>query len=206
MTNVRLLPGLPGSPTLPRSARAPVLIALMLMVPASIALAQTNSDAANKGTVERCSGPEHHEFDFWLGEWEVRSADGDFLGHNEIRRVAGGCGLLESWRGVSGVEGMSINAYDGDRGTWTQRWVGAGATLWLAGGLEGSQMVLAGTAPRTTPGGAVLDRITWTPLPDGRVRQVWEVSTNEGESWQTLFVGFYSAAGERRPTAPGAAR
>lgn len=149
---------------------------------------------------DRCAGAEYNQFDFWLGSWDVHNADGEPVGHNEIRRVARGCALLESWRGAGGGEGMSINAYDADRERWTQRWVGAGVTLWLEGELAGGRMVLASPAPRTTPRGPVLDRITWTPMPDGRVRQVWEVSADEGANWQQLFEGLYTRAGDGRPT------
>lgn len=151
--------------------------------------------SAQEVASERCRAPEHRQFDFWLGRWEVRNADGDVVGHNEIRRIAGGCGLLESWRGTGGGVGTSVNAYDADLGRWTQRWVGAGATLWLEGALEegpeGRRMVLQGTRPRSTPRGQVLDRITWTPLSDGRVRQVWETSSDGGETWGEIFVGLY---------------
>lgn len=147
------------------------------------------------GTSERCRAPEFRHFDFWLGRWEVRNPDGDVVGRNEIRRIAGGCGLLERWRGVDGGEGTSVNTYDTDLGRWTQRWVGGGATLWLEGGLEegpeGRRMVLAGPEPRSTPRGRTLDRITWTPLPDGRVRQLWEMSSDGGETWEEAFVGLY---------------
>lgn len=141
-----------------------------------------------------CAGSESTQFDFWVGSWEVRNANGDLVGHNEIERVAGGCALLERWRGANGGDGVSINAFDADRGQWTQRWVGSGAILWLEGGLENGAMVLAGTSPRTTRRGEVLDRITWTPLPDGRVRQVWEISPDGGENWRQAFDGYYSAA------------
>lgn len=190
------------------SGKRPMLAVLALLMLGSGVPASPNSGAAeDRETAERCRGPEHREFDFWLGTWEVRGVEGGLLGHNEIRRVGGGCGLLEDWRGIGGVRGASINTYDSDRGKWTQRWVGPGATLWLEGGLTDGEMVLAGRAPRSTPDGDVLDRITWTPLPDGRVRQVWDISTDGGENWRESFVGFYSAARESgSPIAFGAVR
>jgi hypothetical protein len=147
---------------------------------------------------ESCSAAEHRQFDFWLGDWDVRNAAGELLGHNEIRRVAGGCALLESWRGARGNDGISINAYDGNE--WTQRWAGAGAMLWLKGGLDAhGHMVLTATAPRNTLRGAVIDRITWSPLDDGRIRQAWDVSADEGVTWQQIFEGFYSARESQDP-------
>ncbi|MEX0900304.1 MAG: hypothetical protein WD081_06395 [Gammaproteobacteria bacterium] len=140
----------------------------------------------------RCAAPEYRAFDFWLGDWTVRTADGTVAGRNEIQAMAGGCGLLEHWRGVRGGEGMSLNAFDPVLGRWTQRWVGAGVVLWLEGGLVDGAMVMVGPTPRQTPQGAFLDRITWTPLDDGRVRQFWEVSSDGGATWQPYFDGYYS--------------
>lgn len=168
----------------------------------------TQEEAARQAP--RCAAPEYRAFDFWVGSWEARNPDDEVVGRNEIRRFAGGCGLLESWSGAEGGTGMSINTYDADLGRWTQRWVGAGATLWLEGGLEegpdGGRMVLTGTRPRSTPRGPVLDRIAWRPLPDGRVRQVWETSSDGGESWDEVFVGLYSRteSGEREDPPNGA--
>jgi hypothetical protein len=36
-----------------------------------------------------------------------------------------------------------------------------------------------------------LIRGTWTPMPDGRVRQLLEQSRDEGESWYVWFDGVY---------------
>lgn len=148
-------------------------------------------DSAGQEIAPRCTDTVHRQFDFWIGAWTVRNPDGTIIGHNEVTRIARGCGLLENWRGAGGGAGVSVNTYDTARGVWTQRWVGDGSTLWLEGGLQGDAMVLEGTAPRDTPRGAVLDRITWTPLPDGRVSQVWELSTDGGTTWTPSFHGIY---------------
>jgi hypothetical protein len=52
-------------------------------------------------------------------------------------------------------------------------------------------MVLTGTDKRNSPKGAVLDRITWTPLPDGRVLQQWDISPDGGTIWLVAFKGYY---------------
>ena len=141
----------------------------------------------------RCDDAEFRAFDFWIGAWTVRDGAGQVLGYNAIKPVASGCGLLEQWRSTgSGVEAFSINAYDPTLARWTQRWVGPSTTLWLEGAIRDGAMVLTGTRPRTLQSGATaLDRITWTPLPDGRVHQLWEMSLDGGE-WQPYFDGYYS--------------
>jgi hypothetical protein len=40
-----------------------------------------------------------------------------------------------------------------------------------------------------------LDRTTLTPMPDGRVHQVIEISRNAGKTWETVFDAEY----RRRP-------
>lgn len=41
-------------------------------------------------------------------------------------------------------------------------------------------------------GRKVLDRITWTPQEDGRVRQHWQMTNDGGKTWQVLFDGYYT--------------
>ena len=41
-----------------------------------------------------------------------------------------------------------------------------------------------------------LQRMTWSMLPDGRLRQFWEISSKDGKVWETLF----DALGERVDT------
>lgn len=136
-----------------------------------------------------CSEDVHAAFDFWIGAWEVRLADGTLAGHNDIQKRAGGCTLVERWRGVSGSRGRSINYFDPLDGRWHQHWVdNSGLILRLAGGPQDSGVRLQGTG--RDPGR--LHRITWAPLDDGRVRQHWEVSEDGGEGWTEVFDGFYS--------------
>lgn len=149
-----------------------------------------------------CSTSEHREFDFWLGDWEVRSREGQVLGRNSITRIAA-CGLLESWRGAGGGEGVSVNAYDPARGKWTQRWVGAGgAVLWLEGGLIDGAMVLTGTMMRMTARGGVIDRLSWTPMPDGRIVQAWDTRADDTGPWTRIFEGHYHRLAEQQGGAP----
>lgn len=139
--------------------------------------------------IEACSGSEHRQFDFWLGNWEVSDATGKVAGTNKIARVANGCGLSEYWRGAGGRNGTSLNWYAPASRQWHQVWVGLGLYLHLTGGLQGDRMVLAGE--RVTPEGMVIDRISWMPLELDRVRQLWEVSRDRGQNWQVVFDGTY---------------
>lgn len=84
------------------------------------------------------------------------------------------------------MTGTSFNLYDAATKRWHQTWVdSAGSLLQLDGNLQDGRMVLA-SAPA-----AQVNRITWTPLPDGRVRQLWEASADSGATWKTVFDGYY---------------
>ncbi len=135
---------------------------------------------------------EAHQFDFWVGEWEVTDPQGRVVGHNSITRLFGGRALAESWSGAGGVEGASLSAWDAARGRWHQTWTDStGSTLLLDGGLTDGAMVLEGDAPDDEdPSRPQRHRITWTPL-DGEVRQLWEVSDDEGSTWAVVFDGRY---------------
>lgn len=137
-----------------------------------------------------CQADALREFDFWLGEWRVTNAAGQEVGRNHITQVSDGCALLEEWTAAGGGTGTSLNTYDPATGHWNQYWVGGGGTrLHLEGGLDGESMSMSGR--RMTNNGEIIDRITWTPLPDGRVEQRWDQSSDGGETWTTGFQGFY---------------
>ncbi len=139
-----------------------------------------------------CQSDEHRQFDFWIGDWEVKTGDDKVAGTNRIEKILNGCVLMENWEGTGGSTGKSFNMYFARDETWRQTWVdGNGGRLDLSGGLDGADMVLSGEMPGRN-GATALHEIRWSPLEDGRVRQHWRVSTDGGETWQDAFVGFYS--------------
>ena len=46
----------------------------------------------------------------------------------------------------------------------------------------------------------VIDRITWTPMQDGRVRQHWQASSDDGETWAYVYDG--STQRDEHPSEP----
>jgi hypothetical protein len=141
-----------------------------------------------------CESAERRAFDFWVGDWVVHRPDGQLAGHNRITRIEGGCALREEWRSANGsYTGSSYNAFNPATDKWHQTWVdNQGGVLQLSGGLDGEDMVLTSAGQDNPDQDAKLDRIRWTPLPDGRVRQLWEKSDNGGADWRTVFDGYYS--------------
>lgn len=146
-----------------------------------------------------------HEFDFWIGAWEViDQATGELAGHNVIEAHAGGLVLVESYSTPRGFAGLSLNAWDAAAGRWHQCWMdSSGTVLDLYGGIVGEAMVMTGETPKGS--GVQLERITWTPSPNGTVRQHWEQSPDGGATWTTVFDGLYRKQpdAERDPSGRG---
>jgi len=139
-----------------------------------------------------CSGPEHRQFDFWVGDWEVTQPDGTVAGANRIEVILGGCVLQESWRSANGKSvGHSFNLYSRD-GKWHQTWVdNGGLLLELVGGLEDGRMVMS--QERTGPDSQkALHEISWTKLETGQVKQHWRITTDDRQTWKDVFVGIYT--------------
>lgn len=143
-----------------------------------------------------CADPRTHHFDFWIGSWEVVNANGTVAGRNRIEPILDGCVLQETWSGTSGSAGTSLNFFDVERGKWRQFWVWReGTTLELEGGLVNGAMVMEGDS--LEDGKPLRNRITWTDKPGATVRQLWEISGDNGKTWKAIFDGTYSPAKPR---------
>jgi hypothetical protein len=145
-----------------------------------------------------CADGPFREFDFWVGEWDVRDAEGKTAGVNRIASEENGCVLVERWNSAAGGHGQSYNYYDPAAGKWKQLWVGLGILLHMEGGLVDGSMRLEGPLQYLKEGRRTTLRGTWSTLPDGRVRQHFEESEDAGKSWTTWFDGYYT-----RRKAPG---
>jgi hypothetical protein len=153
-----------------------------------------------------CDRSEHRQFDYWVGEWDVRPAGQPDtaptpLG-NVIRLEDGGCVVTEHWT-TPRMTGRSVNIYDRTRGQWHQTWVDSTGGLheyWGAVNAEGD-LVLHGSTPVAAAGNArQAVRLTFFNLgPDrktpDRVRQFSEVLGADGR-WTTSYDLIYT---RRRP-------
>lgn len=133
-----------------------------------------------------------HRFDFWIGEWDVSTPDGKPQGHSVVQSISGGCALLENWSDLSGRTGKSINAYNPARKMWQQFWAGEGGAVTEYRDSEwvGDTLVYRGTVygPK---GGAATERLSFSRLPDGSVRQFSQISTDDGRTWKVSYDYIY---------------
>lgn len=142
-----------------------------------------------------CCSDNHRAFDFWVGEWNVYDQSGTtLLGTSHISLQNDGCILQEEWTSAQGnYSGRSLNSVDNNTGTWRQHWVDSqGNILQLSGGLENGVMVMTHVIPEQDTIPETINHLSWTPLEDGRVHQVWKTSTDNGETWISLFDGYYA--------------
>ncbi|HEX9641325.1 MAG TPA: hypothetical protein VGB13_08425 [Candidatus Krumholzibacteria bacterium] len=133
----------------------------------------------------------YHQFDFWLGEWEVFSADGKKQGENSITAAESECMLLEQWTSSQGGTGQSYNFLDPHSGEWNQVWISKGSIIRISGGLEGEAMTLVGEIVYYASGQRARFRGRWTPKEDGTVEQFFEQYDSEKAAWNTWFLGIY---------------
>lgn len=159
-------------------------------------LRTTAAQAANWGGWARffgapaanpCSAPEHRGLDFWIGRFTLADVTQGPAGFNTIGTAVRGCVITEDFIGTDGIRGRSLSAYDRRTGRWLHTFISELSTNFrLNGGLEGEAMVMRGERLFPLPGGQlfpVVERISWTPLSEGRVRQVIELSVDGGATF-----------------------
>lgn len=174
------------------------IIITALVLSTANAFAQQSDDQADASSPPVPSFPceddkRFAEFDFWVGEWDVYDASGAYQGSNVISREQRGCVLIENWSGAGGSTGTSINYFDTRSDEWVQFWLAAGGYyIDIRGGMTDDGMRLRGIIHTVSNTATTPFRGLWTALPDGRVRQFFEISNDGGDNWTTWFDGYYS--------------
>lgn len=139
------------------------------------------------GEQKPCSGPEHRQFDFWVGDWDTFETNdaNAVVARTRVDVILGTCVLREVYEGADGLSGESFSIYDPERKLWSHTWVtNRGQLVVLEGRREGDRMVLSGS--ELTAGGRKHLRAVWQPA-EGGVREIAEISTDQGRSWAPLF-------------------
>ena len=170
-----------------------VTFSVCLWLPVTAQTQQSNTAATPAPKGPPCSSsPEYRQFDFWVGEWDVLvNGTTQQAGTNDVQLILGKCVLLENWTGARGGTGKSFNIYNAARGQWQQTWVdNGGNVLELYGSFKDGAMRLEGEKPGPN-GSKIINRISFFPMEGGRVRQLWESSTDNGKTWTVAFDGLY---------------
>ncbi|MCH4824416.1 hypothetical protein ML462_14680 [Gramella lutea] len=159
-----------------------LLLFFLLIIP-SLSFSQS-SDCA-------CCTPDHSQFDFWVGDWEVFDKDGKKIGENLIVKLEDNCIVNENWTSENGGSGKSYNYYDPSTETWNQLWISnTGNILKLKGIASENKMTLKSEITQGTKG-KYYNQITWTENKDGSVNQLWEIYDQKGNLLNNVFEGIY---------------
>lgn len=131
--------------------------------------------------------PLHRQFDFWVGEWDVYTPQGQKAGMSSIQNILGGCVIFENWTGQRGYTGKSFNFVDPGTGKWRQTWVDAvGGKIEFTGELEGKNMVFW-SQEKDKDGKLHKRRLTFFNVSADTVRQYSEQTYDEGKNWNVEY-------------------
>ena len=129
------------------------------------------------------------QFDFWLGEWDVRWSE-DGSGSNRVERILDGKVIQESFASTD-LHGISVSSYDHERKLWCQTWVdNSGSYLDFTGQFEDGKMILNRDA--IVKGKACKQRMVWHDIEENRFEWDWERSDDNGRTWRTLWEIHYT--------------
>jgi len=178
----------------------PVLVVALAAALPALALAQLQAPldrrpASPPPRSAACVDPEHRQFDFWVGRWSVSpTGQRKVVATSLIEGLYGGCAIRETWMPAGQPGGGSLSSYVPAERAWRQTWVdSSGARAEFKGGWDGQAMLLTGPWP-LPDGRARLVRMTYTPGPDGTVRQAGEASFDDGRTWRPTFDFTYRKA------------
>jgi hypothetical protein len=153
--------------------------------------AATALEAAPVLVAPACDTAQHHQFDFWIGDWQVFDAATDKLvAFDRVEKHSEGCIVQQNMNFVTDMyrrpgakyrlAGMSINRYDGE--AWLELWAD---NQWGAIAMRGSLDEHGAMVFKTIVPSRNRDlKIVWEKRPDGSVRILQYVSPARSGKWQ----------------------
>ncbi|HEX7288510.1 MAG TPA: hypothetical protein VF532_20165 [Candidatus Angelobacter sp.] len=147
--------------------------------------------AALKKNAAPCdTSQESAQFNFWLGEWDVQTPQGQHAGNSSIQKILGSCVVLENWSG-GGLDGKSFNIYNRSLKKWQQYWVDTSGRVTVYTGelVDGEMHYLAEAG--TQNGMQISRKMTFSKLGSDKVRQLGEMSTDGGKTWTVAYDLIY---------------
>ena len=132
------------------------------------------------------SQSQHRQFDYWIGEWNVKMQNAK-VAESSIQRIIGGCVIYENYSQADGFTGKSFNFYDSSLKKWRQTWVDSGGNVSeFVGEFKDGSLHYEGESHRSD-GSRVLRKMIFYNLGPDRVRQYSERSTDGGKTWSVAY-------------------
>lgn len=141
-----------------------------------------------------CSNPVYRQFDFWIGDWEAFGTNGKKAGDSKISAILDSCIILEEWTSAGVVNGLryagkSFNTYNAGTGQWQQTWVdnAAASTEYLMGKFETDKIIFETGSFKFSKDTTAIRKLTFFNLGKHKVRQLGEVTKDNGQAWITEY-------------------
>jgi hypothetical protein len=142
-------------------------------------------------TPSTCDTPQHHQLDFWVGDWQVFDADSNRLvAFDRVQKHSEGCIIQQNLTFLTdmyrrpGVKyrlaGTSINRFDGQR--WVQMWADNQWGSILMYGSEGADGSMVFTTVTPSRNRDVKD--VWEKRSDGSLRNLHYVAPAGSGQWK----------------------
>lgn len=131
------------------------------------------------------------QFDFWMGEWEVKNTTGQLAGRSSIQLILGDCIIFENWTSAppNDYSGKSFNLYNSVTGKWQQTWVDdKGALIEFFDGEYSEGKMVFFTKPNQNN---TVRRLTFFNVDSNQVRQFSELSNDDKKTWTTEYDFLY---------------
>ncbi len=139
-----------------------------------------------------CSLEESHQFDFWVGTWDLTWKDGG-VGINEVTSEYNGCVIRENFiDSTSPFRGMSVSVYNPKQKVWQQTWAdNGGSYLDFVGGFE-EEGTMRLSREAVVKGKTMQQRMTFYNIEPDSLDWDWELSADGGETWRLSWRIHYT--------------
>jgi hypothetical protein len=172
-------------------ACAAILLTATGLLSATAASVPAAPAAQTQPAAGACDTPQHHQFDFWVGDWQVFEAKSNQLvGYDRVEKHSHGCIVQQNLTMVTDLyrgpgvgyrmSGISVNRFDG--ASWLELWAD---DTWGAIALRGTldahgSMVLTTLTPSRNRD----LRLVWERRSDGSVRTLQYVAPAGSGKWE----------------------
>jgi hypothetical protein len=167
-------------------------IAIVAVAPSTAGVTRAAQTVALEQTIapSTCDAPQHHQLDFWVGDWQVFDAETNKLvGFERVEKLLEGCIVQENLTFLTdmyrrpGVKyrlaGVAVNRYDGEN--WLQMWAdNQWGAIFLRGApnADGNMEFVTAVPSRNRD-----VKLVYENLPDGTVRILQYVTPAGTGKW-----------------------
>ena len=141
-----------------------------------------------------CTSPQFRQFDFWIGEWEAFGKNGKKAGDSKISLVLDSCIILEEWTSANMQQGLryagkSFNTWNSALKEWQQTWVDntGNTTAYTHGKFEDKKIIFQTDPFPFLKDTIAIRRLTFFDLGNDKVRQLGEITKDNGSTWATEY-------------------